>query len=310
MLRYIFKRLLMMVPVVFGIALIIFAIMSLTPGDPARLILGEDAPAEKVAALRSELGLDQTFPVRFLRYVGDALQGDFGSSYRNRQPVFKEIFERFPTTFRIAFFGILIAVFIGLPIGILSAVKQYSVIDTISTIGAMVLTAMPGFFIGMLLILLFALKLGLLPATGIATWKHYILPSLAVASVTMATFIRMTRSTMLEVIRQDYVRTARAKGAGRGRIVFRHCLRNALLPIVTVIGMNFAHQLGGTVMIEAVFAIPGLGSHMVTAVRQKDTPVVMASIIFVAVVAGLINLLVDILYTFIDPRVKAQYMKG
>ena len=174
----------------------------------------------------------------------------------------------------------------------------------------MLLTAMPGFFVGMLLILLFALKLNILPATGISSWKHFVLPSLAVASVTMATFIRMTRSTMLEVIRQDYVRTARAKGASKPRIVFRHCLRNALLPIVTVIGMNFAHQLGGTVMIEAVFAIPGLGSHMVTAVRQKDTPVVMASIIFVAIVAGLMNLLVDILYTYIDPRVKTQYTKG
>lgn len=310
MLRYIFKRLLMMIPVIFGISLIIFTIMSLTPGDPARLILGEDAPPEEIAALRAELGLDDPFPVRFAEYVGNALKGDFGNSYRNRQPVFKEIFARFPTTFYIAFFGILIAVCVGLPIGILSAVKQYSIVDTLSTMGAMLLTAMPGFFVGMLLILLFALKLGILPATGITTWKHFILPSLAVASVTMATFIRMTRSTMLEVIRQDYVRTAKAKGASRRRIVFRHCLRNALLPIVTVIGMNFAHQLGGTVMIEAVFAIPGLGSHMVTAVRQKDTPVVMASIIFVAIVAGLMNLLVDILYTFIDPRVKTQYVKG
>ena len=172
------------------------------------------------------------------------------------------------------------------------------------------LTAMPGFFVGMLLILVLNLKLDLLPATGISSWQHFIMPSLAVASVTMATFIRMTRSTMLEVIRQDYVRTARAKGASHPRIVFKHCLRNALLPIVTVIGMNFAHQLGGTVMIEAVFAIPGLGSHMVTAVRQKDTPVVMAAVIFVAVVAGLVNLLVDILYTYIDPRVKTQYTKG
>ena len=280
MLRYIMKRLLMMIPVILGITFIIFAIMNFTPGDPAKLILGEEATAEDVAKLRTELGLDDPFLVRFARYVINAVQ------------------------------GILIAVFIGVPIGILSAVKQHSIIDTISTIGAMLLTAMPGFFVGMLLILLFALKLNILPATGISSWKHFVLPSLAVASVTMATFIRMTRSTMLEVIRQDYVRTARAKGASESRIVFRHCLRNALLPIITVIGMNFAHQLGGTVMIEAVFAIPGLGSHMVTAVRQKDTPVVMASIIFVAVVAGLMNLLVDILYTYIDPRVKTQYTKG
>lgn len=308
--RYVLKRLLMMIPVILGISFIIFAIMSFTPGDPARMILGEDASSEDVTALREALGLDDPFLVRYFNYVKGALRGDFGKSYRNGQPVFNEIFNRFPTTFKIAFFGILIAVFIGLPIGILSAVKQYSIIDTISTVGAMMLTAMPGFFVGMLLILVLNLKLDLLPATGISSWKHFIMPSLAVASVTMATFIRMTRSTMLEVIRQDYVRTARAKGASHPRIVFKHCLRNALLPIVTVIGMNFAHQLGGTVMIEAVFAIPGLGSHMVTAVRQKDTPVVMAAVIFVAVVAGLVNLLVDILYTYIDPRVKTQYTKG
>lgn len=310
MLHYIGKRLLMMIPVILGISFIIFTIMNFTPGDPARMILGEDADPQDVAALREDLGLNDSFPLRYFNYVKDAVQGDFGTSYRNRQPVFQEIFDRFPTTFKIAFFGILIAVFIGLPIGILSAVKQYSIIDTVSTMGAMLLTAMPGFFVGMLLILIFNLQLDLLPATGIDSWKHFILPSLAVASVTMATFIRMTRSAMLEVIRQDYVRTAKAKGAGRSRIVFRHCLRNALLPIVTVIGMNFAHQLGGTVMIEAVFAIPGLGSHMVNAVRQKDTPVVMAAVIFVAVVAGFVNLLVDVLYTYIDPRVKTQYTKG
>ncbi len=310
MFHYIGKRLLMMIPVILGISFIIFTIMNFTLGDPARMILGEDASPQDVAALREELGLNGPFPLRYFNYVKDAVQGDFGTSYRNRQPVFQEIFDRFPTTFKIAFFGILIAVFVGLPIGILSAVKQYSIIDTVSTMGAMLLTAMPGFFVGMLLILVFNLQLDLLPATGIDSWKHFILPSMAVASVTMATFIRMTRSAMLEVIRQDYVRTARAKGAGRSRIVFRHCLRNALLPIVTVIGMNFAHQLGGTVMIEAVFAIPGLGSHMVNAVRQKDTPVVMAAVIFVAVVAGFVNLLVDVLYTYIDPRVKTQYTKG
>lgn len=307
--RYIIKRLLMLIPVLLGISFIIFSIMSLTKGDPARMILGEEATKEQIEAKREELGLNKPFLIRFFSYVFNACKGDFGNSYRNGKPVVKEIADRFPTTFRIAFQGILIAVCVGLPIGILSACKQYSIIDTISTAGAMLLTAMPGFFVGMLLILLFNIKLKLLPATGIETWKHYIMPSLAVASVTMAGFIRMTRSTMLEVIRQDYVRTARSKGATEGRVIFRHCLRNALLPIVTVIGMNFAAQLGGTVMIEQVFAIPGLGSHMVTAVRQKDIPVVMGSVIFVAFVAGVVNLIVDILYTYIDPRVKSTFAR-
>lgn len=307
--RYILKRLLSLIPVILGIMLLIFTILSFTSGDPVRMILGEDAPAEDVEVLREELGLNDPFLVRFVRYTKNVLQGDFGRSYRTRTPVVSEIASRFPTTFKIAFFGILIAVFVGLPIGILSAVKQYSIIDTTSTIIAMILTAMPGFFVGMLLIMMLSLKFGLLPSTGIATWKHFIMPSVAVASVTMASFIRMTRSTMLEVIRQDYVRTARSKGASEKRVVLKHCLRNALLPVITVIGMNFAAQLGGTVMIESVFAIPGLGSYMVTAIRQKDIPVVMASVIFVAVVAGVMNLIVDVLYAYIDPKVRTQYTK-
>lgn len=310
MIKYIFKRILMMIPVILGISFIIFAIMSFTPGDPAKLILGEDAPEEDIMELREELGLNDPFLVRYVHYIGDAVRGDFGDSYRSNTPVLQEILDRFPTTFNIAFLGICLAVLVGVPIGIISAVKQYSVVDTLSTIMAMLLTSMPGFFVGMLLILFFSLTLNILPATGISSWKHFIMPSMAVASVTMASFIRMTRSTMLEVIRQDYVRTAKAKGAGGKRVVFHHCLRNALLPVVTVVGMNFAHQLGGTVMIESVFAIPGLGTYMVNAVRMKDTPAVMGSIIFVAVIAGVVNLIVDVLYTYIDPRVKTQYVKN
>lgn len=307
--RYVIKRLISLIPVILGIMLLIFTILSFTSGDPARMILGEDAPVEDVEALREELNLNDPFLVRFLSYTKDVLHGDFGNSYRTRTSVVEEISSRFPTTFTIAFFGILIAVFVGLPVGIMSAVKQYSIVDTTSTVIAMILTAMPGFFVGMLLILIFSLKLGLLPSTGIATWQHFIMPSIAVASVTMASFIRMTRSTMLEVIRQDYVRTARSKGATEKRVVLKHCLRNALLPVITVIGMNFAAQLGGTVMIESVFAIPGLGSYMLIAIRQKDIPVVMASVIFVAVVAGIMNLVVDVLYTYIDPRIRTQYTR-
>lgn len=309
MVRFIGKRLFQMIFVVLGISLIIFFILDFTPGNPARMILGEDASQEQIDELSEELGINDPFWVRYFNYVGDVAQGDFGISYHNGKPVQDEIMDRFPTTFKIAFFGILLAVLIGVPIGIISAVKQYSIIDTISTTAAMILTAMPGFFVGMLLILLFTVKLNILPATGIETWKHYIMPSIAVASVTMASFIRMTRSTMLEVIRQDYVRTARAKGAPESKVIFKHCLRNALLPVITVIGVNFASQLGGTVMIESVFAIPGLGSFMVNAVRQKDIPVVMGSVIYVAIIAGLANLVVDILYTYIDPRVKSLYTK-
>ncbi len=305
--EYIFKRLLMMIPVILGISLIIFSIMNLTKGDPAKLILGEGATQEAIEQTREELGLNDPFVVRFFRYVYHASFGDFGNSYRTGNPVSKEIFARFPTTFYIAFFGIAFATLVAIPVGVISAVKQYSMIDVGTTIVAMLLTSMPGFFVGMLLILVFALILGILPATGISTYKHFIMPSVAVASVTMANFIRMTRSTMLEVIRQDYVRTAKAKGASPRRVIFTHCLRNALLPVITVIGINFGVQLGGTIMIEAVFAIPGLGTYMITAIRQKDIPAVMGSVIFAAVIAGGINLLVDILYAYIDPRIKSQY---
>lgn len=297
----------MMIPVIFGISFIIFSIMSFTPGDPARMILGENARIEDIEAKREELGLDDHFFIRYGRYVVDAVKGDFGKSYRTNIPVFDEIFSRFPTTVKLALLGVALSTLIGVPIGIISAVKQYTIIDGVSLVSALLLASMPGFFVGMLLILLFSLKLDLLPATGIDTWKHYIMPAFSIAAVTMATLIRMTRSTMLEEIRQDYVRTAKAKGASGRRVIFKHALRNALLPVVTVIGINIGIQIAGTIMIEAVFAIPGLGTLMINSIRMKDTPVVMASILFVALIAGLVNLAVDILYTFIDPRVKSQY---
>lgn len=298
----------MMIPVILGISFILFSIMSFTPGDPARLILGEDARVEDVQAKREELGLNDNFFIRYGRYVVDAVRGDFGKSYRTNIPVFDEIFSRFPTTVKLALLGVALSTLIGVPIGIISAVKQYTIIDGISLVSALLLASMPGFFVGMLLIMLFSLKLDLLPATGIETWKHYIMPAFSIAAVTMATLIRMTRSTMLEEIRQDYVRTAKAKGASGRRVIFKHALRNALLPVVTVIGINIGIQIAGTIMIEAVFAIPGLGTLMINSIRMKDTPVVMASILFVALIAGLVNLAVDIIYTFIDPRVKSQYV--
>lgn len=308
MIKYILKRILMMIPVILGISFIIFSIMSFTPGDPARLILGEDAQEEDIQAKREELGLNDNFFVRYGRYVVDAVHGDFGKSYRTNIPVFDEIFSRFPTTVKLALLGVALSALIGVPIGIISAVKRYTIIDGISLVSALLLASMPGFFVGMLLIMSFSLKLDLLPATGIETWKHYLMPAFSIAAVTMATLIRMTRSTMLDEIRQDYVRTAKAKGASERRIIFKHALRNALLPVITVIGINIGVQIAGTIMIEAVFAIPGLGTLMINSIRMKDTPVVMASILFVALIAGLVNLAVDIIYTFIDPRVKSQYV--
>lgn len=310
MFKFIFKRLLMIIPVVIGISFIIFSIMALTPGDPARLILGESASQTDVELLREEMGLNDNFVIRYVDYMKGVVGGDFGLSYRNKIPVYDEVFARFPNTLVLAFWGISLSVLIGVPIGIISAVKQYSILDTMSLGAALVLASIPAFWLGLMLILLFSLRLNLLPSTGVETWRNFILPSITLAAGTMATLIRMTRSTMLEVIRQDYIRTAKAKGAGERRLIFKHALRNALLPVVTIIGINFGFQLGGAMIIETVFAMPGLGTLMITSVRMKDTPMVMAAVLFVAVAVSLVNLLVDLLYSLIDPRIKSQYSRS
>ena len=310
MASYIAKRLAMMVLVVMGISLIVFTIMNLTPGNAAQMILGQSATPEQVAKLEAELGLDKPFLVRYFSFWINALQGDFGSSYQTGLPVFEEILARFPTTLRLASVAMVIAAGIGIPVGVISAVRQYAMVDVCSMVIAMLFASIPSFVMGLLLQLLFARTLRIFPATGADSWQSYVLPAITLSAATMATLIRMTRSTMLEVIRQDYIRTARAKGASERSIVLTHALRNALLPIVTVIGVDFGYLLGGTVVIESVFSLPGLGTLLITSIRMKDTPVVMASVMFVTVAYSLVNLAVDIVYAFIDPRIKSQYAKG
>lgn len=306
MLKYIGKRLLLMIPILLGISFIVFSIMNLTPGDPAQLILGDSATQEDIESLREEMGLNAPFLVRYLNYVKKAVSGDFGTSYRSRAPVINEILARLPSTIKLAIGAMAIMIILGVPIGILSAVKQYSLVDNVSLISAFLLTSTPGFWLGLMLMLLFSLQLGWLPATGVETWKHYILPCLTLASANMAALLRMTRSSMLEVVRQDYIRTAKAKGANNNRVIFKHALRNALLPVITIIGMNFGVMLGGTMIIESVFAMPGLGTLTITAIRMKDTPQVIAGVLFVSIAISIMNLLVDIIYTFVDPRLKTQ----
>jgi peptide/nickel transport system permease protein len=309
MYRFIIKRLLTMIPIVLAIAFIIFAILDMTPGDPARMVLGENASQEALDAFREEKGLNKPMVVQYFNYIVKTLKGDFGTSYRSGLKVFDEIMSRFPNSLTLAFWGLLLSVLLGVPLGTISAIKQYTVIDSFSLAFALLLTSIPSFWLGLMLLLLFALRLHVLPATGVDGWRNFILPAVTLGAAATANLTRMTRSTMLEVIRQDYIRTARAKGAREGRIIFRHALRNAILPIVTVVGMNFGMLIGGTVVIESVFAIPGLGSLLITSVRMKDIPTVTASVMFAAIFIGLANLVTDILYAFIDPRVKMQYMK-
>ncbi len=310
MLKYILKRLLLMVPVIAGISLILFTIMDLTPGDPARAILGDYATQEQIAQLREEMGLNDNFFVRYGRYAANAVRGNFGVSYRTNVPVVEEIFVRFPSTIQMAFWAVLLSVAVGIPVGVVSAVKQYSAIDIASIATSLLFTSIPAFWLGLMMILFFSLKLGWLPAVGADSWRNFIMPSATLAAAQLATMIRMTRSTMLEVIRQDYIRTAKAKGATQMRVVFKHALRNALLPVVTVIGIGFGNLLGGALIVESVFGISGLGTLMVNSVKSKDSPMLIASVMFAALVGGLVNLGVDVLYTYIDPRVKSQYVKG
>jgi len=310
MLKFIMKRLLIMIPIVIGISFIIFAIMNFTPGDPAVLALGPTATPEELYEWREERDLNDGFMVRYGRFLTNMLQGDLGKSYRTNRMVADEVVERIPATLILATGATLLMVLIGIPIGIISAVKQYSIIDTISVFGALLLTSMPAFWLGLLLMLVFSLHLNLLPATGTDTWQNFILPCITLAAAVMAGLLRMTRSSMLEVIRQDYIRTARAKGAGERRIIFKHALRNALLPIITIVGLNYAGMFGGALITETVFAIPGIGTLLVNSVRMKDTPVVMVCVILIAVIIGMMNLAVDILYVYIDPRLKTQIVKS
>ena len=309
MLKYIGKRVLLMIPVGLGISFILFPIMEFSPGDPARIILGDYATQEQVDELREEMGLNDTFLVRYGRYVLNAAQGDFGKSYRSNSPVVGEIAARFPVTLKISLMAIVIAVLIGIPVGIISAVKQYSFADILSTMAALLFTSIPAFWLGLLLIMFLSVQHHILPSVGSDTWKHLIMPSLSLAAAQMATIIRMTRSTMLEVIRQDYIRTAKAKGASSRRVVFHHAIKNALLPVITTVGLSVSNLLGGALIIENVFGISGLGTVMVNSVKSKDTPLLLGSVMFAAVVAGFVNLGVDVLYTYVDPRIKAQFIK-
>ena len=306
MLKFIGKRLLWLIPICLGGSLIIFAIMDLTPGNPARLLLGESATEDAVAELEEELGLNKPFFTRYLDWVSGVFTGDFGISYRTREPVFDEVMARLPRTVKLAFLTSVLSVLFSIPLGILSAVKRGSALDNVSLVVSLILTSAPAFLVGLVFILIFCLWLGWFPATGVSTWKGYVLPGIAAALNYSAALQRMMRSSMLETIRSDFIRTARAKGCKEMRVIMHHALGNAILPVITLIGINFGWQLGGTIIIEQLFSIPGLGTLLLTSVNYKDAPQVMTSCVLVAILAALINLAVDIAYAYIDPRVKAQ----
>lgn len=311
MIKYAAKRLLTLIPILLGVSLLVFLIIQLTPGDPAAVMLGTDADPVTVKAMRDKLGLDDPLPVQFGRYLSHAIQGDLGTSIRSNRPVSQELSSRFPATVELAVVSLVISILIGVATGVISAVKKGSVWDTLSMIGALIGISAPSFWLGLMLMLLFSYYLRWVPASGragplwtIAGWKTIVLPALSLGLGSAATIARMTRSSLAEVLRQDFVRTARAKGLSERIVIFRHAMSNALIPVVTIIGLRLGFLLGGAVVVEQVFAWPGIGTQLVTAIGNRDLPMVQGAVLLAAVCFVLINLAVDLFYGVIDPRIR------
>lgn len=310
MTKYVVKRILVAIPVLLAVMVLVFTINYFTPGDPVVALIGADATEEQIEEKRTELGLDQPYYVQLFHYVKGVATGlDLGTSYTTKIPVRDEILTRFPTTLRLACGGISLAAVLGILLGTVSAICHDTIIDYIATILSIFGASIPLFWLALMLMIAFSLKLGWFPASGIETPASWVLPIIAVAIPPLATFTRMTRSSMLEVIRQDYIRTARSKGIRERIIIFKHALKNAFMPIVTVIGMQVGRALGGSLVTESIFSIPGLGTLMITAIKSKNYPVIQGCVLFCALMFVVFNLLVDVLYAFIDPRIKSRYVR-
>ncbi len=307
MLKFTMKRLVYLVLVLVGVSFLVFLLLYMTPGDPVRMMLGESATPEAQAELRLELGLDEPFLVQYGRYIKNiVVHQDLGTSYSTRRPVLDEIMTVFPNTVKLATAAIIIAVILGTFLGIVSAVKQNSLLDNAVMVLALIGTSAPIFWIGILMIILFSVNLGWLPPSGFGSFKQLIMPALALGMQSTAVVARMTRSSMLEVIRQDFVKTARAKGQKESVVIMKHVFRNALIPVITVVGLQFGTLLGGAMLTEVVFSIPGVGRLMIEAIKQRDFPIVQGSVLFVAACFSLVNLAVDLLYAVVDPKVSKE----
>ena len=307
MYRYVIKRLLLMIPVIIGVSFLVFFIMDMAPGDGVDVLAPEGATAEDLEAIRHDLGLDKPVVVRYIDYMAGMLRGDLGVSYISKTDVFQTYVEKLPATIKLSFASILISVILSVPLGIYSATRQGTIQDNISMAFAMIGLAMPHFWLGLLLIIVFSLKLQWFPSGGAQTLSSIVLPAITIGTGLMATLTRTTRSSMLDVLKQEYLRTARAKGIPEKVVVMSHALRNALIPIITIIGTQLAGVLGGSVLTETVFAWPGVGRLIVDSLNMRDTPLVTGSIIMTTILLSFVLLLVDLLYAAVDPRIKAQY---
>ena len=311
MIKYVLVRLIVLVPIILALTLVVFSIMTLAKGDATAIILGSEYTPEASATLRIELGLDRHFFVQYGSYVVGLIKGDFGMSYITRAPVSEQLGARFPNTFKVVIAAMVFCVALGIPIGVYSATKPNSIFSNITMILGLLGVSLPIFWLGLLLILLFSVSLGWLPSSGMDRgFLSLVLPAVALGANYMANIMRTTRSSMLEAIRQDYVRRARAKGLSRGTVVLRHALPNAMMPTITVVGMNVGALLGGVVLTETVFAIPGTGRLLVESIKSRDIPTVLGCLVIMAICVAISNLIVDLIYAYIDPRIKAQYSAG
>jgi len=306
MTQYIIRRLIITLPVLLGVSVVVFALVRFIPGDPAQLLAGQGASADQIELVRARLGLDEPLIVQYFIFIGNLLQGDMGDSILTGLPVTAEIMSRLPNSLLLALVALLIASVVGTVAGIISGVKQYSMFDYSSTLAVLLAISVPVFWLALLVMLLFSLTLHWLPATGFESWRHLILPAFTLGAVVTALVARMARSSVLDVIQQDYVRTARAKGLSERLVILRHVLKNALIPIVTIIGMLSATLISGALFTEIVFAWPGIGRLLVEAILHRDYPVIQGVVLVYAVIFILVNLVVDISYTYIDPRIRYQ----
>ena len=303
MYRFILKRLLMLIPVLLGVSFIVYTILSFTPGDPVQMMLGDNYSEESYAAMQEELGLDDPFLVQYGRFIINAVHGDFGTSYSTGNPVAAEIAARLPNTILLSACAMLFAILIGIPLGVISATHQYSAVDNISMVGALFGVSMPNFWLGLMLIVIFAAGLGWFPSSNFETWGALVLPAVTLSANSLAMITRMTRSSMLDALGQDYIKTARAKGLLTPRIIFKHALRNGVIPVITYLGPLTAFTLVGGFVVETVYTIPGLGRYLVQSVQNRDYFIIMGTTIFLASFIIIMNLLVDILYKVVDPRI-------
>lgn len=306
MAAYLTKRLLLAIPVLLGVSIIVFTMIRLIPGDPAQLMAGQAATEEIIREIRETLGLDRSVVVQYAIFLRNAVGGDLGHSLFNRAPVTEELALRFPRTVRLGLASMLVAAAIGIPAGIVSATRHLTWVDSLVMVVALAGVSIPVFWLGLNLMLIFAVRLQWLPAIGHETWAHLILPSITLGAASAAIIARMTRSAMLEVLRQDYVRTARAKGVAEPMVIGRHALRNALIPVVTVVGLQLGTLLGGAVLTETVFAWPGVGRLLVDAVLARDYPIIQGAVLLIATTFVLLNVLVDMLYAVLDPRIRYE----